>query len=120
MELEALPLCSPRKTKGKLTQEARLRESLKNGKGGEVLPNTKKRKNHTKINTQRVSVAIEAFLHPLRQKSFLFLRKGVNLEERSASIASVHRFHLIYRCHLLLRSLQRQEVKRGRWVDDSK
>lgn len=120
MELEALPLCSPRKTKENLTQEARLREYLKNGKEGEVLTNTKKRKNHTKISTQRVSVAIEAFLHPLRQKSFLFLRKSMNLEETSASIASVHRFHLIYCCYLLLRSLQRQEVKRGRWVDDSK
>ena len=34
IELEALPLQGPTKTKGKLVQETRLRESLKNGNKG--------------------------------------------------------------------------------------
>ena len=35
-------------------QGTRLRRSLKNGKGGEVLPSTKKKiKNHTKTSTQQ-------------------------------------------------------------------
>ena len=88
----------------------RLRESLENGKGGEVLSSTKKRKNQTKISTQSIRVAIEVFLHPRQQKSLLLLLKGINLEERSASIASVHLLHLIHHCHLLPRSLHRQEV----------
>ena len=48
MELEALPSWDPAKTKGKLGLGTQLRESLKNGKGEEVLTNTKKQKNHTK------------------------------------------------------------------------
>ena len=54
IELEALPSWGLTKTKGKLTQGTRLRESLKNGKGGEVLPSTKKQQkklyksNHSK------------------------------------------------------------------------
>ena len=95
---------------GEVGTEDRLRESLKIEKGGEVLPSTKERKNHTKTSTQRVSVAIEVLFHPRRQKSLLLLLKGVNFEERSASIASVHLLYLIHRRHLVPRSLQRQEV----------
>ena len=110
MELGALPSWGPTKTKGKLAQGTRLKESLENGKGGEVLPSTEKRKNHTKTSTQRISVAIEVLLHPHRQKSLLLLLKGINIEERSASIASVNLLHLILRRHILPRNLQRQEV----------
>ena len=49
MELEPFASWNA-KTKGKLAQETRLRESLKNVR--EVLPKTKKRKNHTKTSTQ--------------------------------------------------------------------
>ena len=44
MELEAFPSWCPKKTKGMLAQGTRLWESLKNGKGEEVLANTKKQK----------------------------------------------------------------------------
>ena len=120
MELEAFPSWGPAKNKGKLAQGTRLRESLENGKGGEVLPSTKKQKNQTKTSTHRISVAIEVLLNPRRQKSLLLLLKGINLEERSASIASVHLLHLIYHRHLLPRILQMQEVEKGRWIADSK
>ena len=46
--------------------------------------------------------------------------KGINLEERNASIASVHLLHLIHHRCLLPRILQMQEVEKGRWVADSK
>ena len=69
MKLEALPSWGPTKTKRKLAQGNRLRESLENEKAGEVLPSTKKRKNQTKTSTQRISVAVEALLHPRLQKS---------------------------------------------------
>ena len=45
MELEALPSWSPTKAKGKLAHKTHLRDSIKNGIGGEVLPNTKRAKN---------------------------------------------------------------------------
>ena len=82
-------------------------------KRGRSANNHKKAKNQT-------SVPIEVLLHPCRQKSLLLLLKGINLEERSASIASVHLLHSIHHRHLLPRNLQRQEVGKGRWVADSK
>ena len=120
MKLEALPSWGPTKTKGKLAQGTRLGESLENGKGGDVLPSTKKRKDQIKTSTRRISVATEVFLHPHRHKSLLLLLKGINLEERSTSIASVHLLHLVHHRHLLPRSLHRQEVEKGRLVADSK
>ena len=48
MKLDALPSCGPLKTKGKLAQGTCLGESLENGKGGEVLPSTKKAKRSNK------------------------------------------------------------------------
>ena len=48
-----IPSWGPAKTKGKLVQGTRLRESLENRKGGEVLPSTKKQKNQTNISTQK-------------------------------------------------------------------
>ena len=100
----------PTKTKGKLAQGTCLKESLKNGREGEVLPSTKKPKNHTKTSTKRVSVVIEVLLHPRRQKNFLHLLRGINFEERSRIIARVHLLHLIHRRYILSWSLQRQEV----------
>ena len=44
MELEALPSWGPTKAKGRLAKGTRVRESLENGRGREVLPNTKKAK----------------------------------------------------------------------------
>ena len=120
MKLEALPSWGPTKIKGKLAQGTHLGEFLENGKGREVLPSTKKRKDKTKTSTRRINVAIEVLLHPRRQKSILLLLKGINLEERSASIASVHLLHLVHHRHLLPRSLQRQKVETGCWVADSK
>ena len=61
-------------------------------------------------------VVIEVLIQPRWQKSLLLLLKGINLEEGSASIASVH---LIHRRHLLPQRLQRQELWKGRWVADS-
>ena len=119
MKLEALPSWRPTKTKGKLAQGTRLRESLENGKGGVVLPSTKKQKNQTKTSTQRISVAIEVLLHPRRQKSLLLLLKGINLEERSEIIASVHLLHLLRYHRLLPQIIQIQGVEKGRWVADS-
>ena len=83
-------------------------------------PSTKKQKDQTKTSTRRISVTIEVILHPRRQMSLLPLLKGMNLEERSTSIASIHLLHLDPHRHLLPRSLQRQEVETDRWVDDSK
>ena len=120
MKKEALPPWGSTKAKGELAQGTRLGESLENEKGGEVLPSTKKGKDQTKTSTRRISVAIEVFLHPRRQKSLLLLLTGINLEERSASIASVYLLHLVHHRYLLFRNLQRQEVETGRWVADSK
>ena len=114
MKLEALSSWHPTKTKRKLVQRTRLRESLENGKGGEVLPSTKKRKDQTKTSTQRINVAIGVLLSPRRQKSLLVLLKGTNLEKRSASIVSVPLIHLIHNRHFLPQSLQRQEVEEVR------
>ena len=108
------------KYQGEFGTGTRLGESLENGKRGEVLPSTKKQKDQTKTSTRRISVTIEVLLHPRRQKSLLPLLKGMNLEERSTSIASIHLLHLDPHRHLLPRSLQRQEVETDRWVDDSK
>ena len=58
MELEALSSSSPTKTKGKLAQETRLKESLENGKVGEILSSTKSKKDHTKTSTERVNVEV--------------------------------------------------------------
>ena len=91
----------------------------KRRKGGSATKH-KKRKNQTKISTQIISVAIEVLLHPPRHKTLLLPIKGINLEERSASIASVHLLHLIHHRHLVPRSLQRQEIEKGRWVANSK
>ena len=107
-EIRSPSLMGSNKGHGKVGTEDRPMQSLKIEKGGEVLPSTKERKNHTKTSTQ--SVAIEVLFHPRRQKSLLFLLKGVNFEERSASIASVHLLYLIHRRHLLPRCLQRHEV----------
>ena len=117
-KLEALSSWHPTKTKRKLVQRTRLRESLENGKGGEVLPSTKKRKDRTKTSTQRINVAIGVLLRPRWQKSLLVLLKGTNLEKRS--IVSVPLIHLIHNRHFLPQSLQRQEVEEVRWVADSK
>ena len=110
MELEALPSWGPTKAKGRLAKGTRVRESLENGRGREVLPNTKKQKNHTKTSPQIITVAIEVLLHPRLQKSLLLLLKNINLEERSASIANFHLLHLIHRPHTLPRSIQREQV----------
>ena len=114
MELEALPSWVPKNAKGKLALKTCLRKKRKrkkeSGKGGGVLSNTKKWKNHRKTGTRRISVAIEVLLHPRWQKILLLLLKGINLEEKSASIPSAHLLHLIHRLHLFPRSLQRQEV----------
>ena len=119
-EVRSPSLMGSNKDQGEVgTQGTRLGESLENGKGGEVLPTTKKRKDQTKTSTRRTSVTIEVLPHPRRQKSFLLV-KGINLEERSASIASAHLLHLVYHRHPLPRSLQRQKVETGRWVADSK
>ena len=59
------------------------KEQEKVGTGGEVLPSIK-------TSNQWVSIA--------RRLKSLLLLKGINLEERSASIAS---FHLVHRRHLL-------------------
>ena len=80
----------------------------------------KKAKRSNKNKHLKNNVAIEVLLHPRWQKNLLLLLKGIKLEERSASIASVHLLHLVYHRHLLPRSLQRQEVETGRWVADSK
>ena len=120
MKLEALSSWHPTKTKRKLVQRTRLRESLKNGKRGEVLRSTKKRKDQTKTSTQRINVAIVVLLHPRRQKSLLVLLIGTNLGKRSASIVSVPLIHLIHHRHFLPQSFQRQEVEEVRWVADSK
>ena len=120
MKLEALSSWHPEKTKRKLVQRTRLNESVENGKGGEVLPSTKKRKDQTKTSTQRINVAIGVLLHPRRQKTLLVLLKGTNLEKRSASILSVSFCHLIHHRHFLPQSLQRKEVEEVRWVADSK
>ena len=53
MKLDALPSWGPTKTKGKLAQGTRPRESLENDEGREVLPSTKKRKDQTKTGTQK-------------------------------------------------------------------
>ena len=53
MKLDALPSWGPTKTKDKLAQGTRPRESLENDKGREVLPSTKKRKDQTKTGTQK-------------------------------------------------------------------
>ena len=98
------------KTKGKLAQGTRTKEFLENEKGAEVVSSTKKRKNHIKTSTQRISVTTEVLLCPRRQKCLLLLLKGINLKERSASIARVNFLYLIHHCHLLLQSLQRQEA----------
>ena len=45
----------------------------------------KKQKNRTKTSSQRVRVAAEVLLYPLRQKNFLPLQKDINLEEPNAS-----------------------------------
>ena len=66
INLEALLSWAPTKTKGKLTHGALLGESLENGKGGEVLPSTKRRKDQTKTSARRISVAIKVLLHPRR------------------------------------------------------
>ena len=120
MKLEGLLSWGPTKIKGKLAQRTRLGEFLGKGKGGEVLPSTKKQKDQTKASTRRISVAIEVLLHPRRQKSLLLLLKGINLEESIANISSVHLLHLVHHRHLLPRSLQRQEIETDRWVVDSK
>ena len=44
MELEALPSWDPTKIKWKMSQGTHLKESLKNGNMGDVLPSTKKQK----------------------------------------------------------------------------
>ena len=111
MKLEALPSWGPTEIKGKLAQGTRLGESLENGKGGEVLPSTRKQNNQTKTSTRRITVAIEVLL---------LLLKGIKLEERSTSIASVHLLHLVHHRHLLPWSLQRHEIETGRWAADSK
>ena len=111
MELEALPSLDLAKTKDKLTQGTHLRESLKNGKRkGECYKAPKSKENHRKSSTERSSIAIEVLLHPCRQKRLVLLRKGINLEERNASIASAHLIHLIHHHHFIARNLQRQEV----------
>ena len=120
MKLEALLSWGPTKIKGKLAHRTHLGESLGKGKGGEVLPSTRKQKDQTKTSTRRISVAIEVLLHPRRQKSLLLLLKGINLEESIANISSVHHLHLVHHRHLLPRSLQRQEIETDRWVADSK
>ena len=120
ISLEALLSWAPTKTKEKLAHGTLLGESLENGKRGEVLPSTKRRKDQTKTSTRRISIVIKVLLRPRRQKSLLFLLKGMNLKERSPSIASVYLLHLVHHRHLLPRSLQRQEVEKGRWVADSK
>ena len=43
----------------------------------------KKQKKYTKTSPQKISVAIEVLLHPRRQKSFLLLLKGINLEKKA-------------------------------------
>ena len=117
IKLEVLPSWGPIKTKGKLAQGTRLGESLESGKGGEVLPSTKKQKDQTKISTRRISVSIDVLLHPCRQKSPLLLIKDINLKERSTSI---YLLHIDHHRHLLPRSLQKQEVETDCWVVDSK
>ena len=102
-------LMGSNKDQGKLAQRTRLRESLENGKGEEVLSSTKKRKNQIK-SSQRISGAIKVLFHLRRQTSLILLLKGINLEGRSASIASVHLLHPLHHRHLLPQSLQKQEV----------
>ena len=48
MELEALPSWDPTKIKWKMSQETHLKESLKNGNMGDVLPSKKKQKKKKK------------------------------------------------------------------------
>ena len=93
------------------TEDRLNRKSLSKSKKGEKCYQAQKsEKIIQKTSTQRVSVTIEVLFHPRRQKSLLLLLKGLNFEERSASIASVRLLYLIHRCHLLPRSLQRQEI----------
>ena len=66
INLEALLSWTPTKTKGKLAHGTLLGESLENGKGGEVLPGTKRRKDQTKTSAQRISITIKVLLHPRR------------------------------------------------------
>ena len=88
-------LMGSNKDQGEVGTGNRTKEFLENEKGAEVVSSTKKRKNHIKTSTQRISVTTEVLLCPRRQKCLLLFLKGINLKERSASIARVHFLYLI-------------------------